>query len=163
MKVCFSFFLYYLSRYGMSEVEKTPLHKKWWVWVVGILLIIAAINGNKNESASENSTSETTPSEVSKPAAPSFSINTDKGYFATGLPINAGFFFKDNGSVIYVATGAGFEISAKGKYKINSDTKEIELSKWDEVMAPKGNISFTVEGTDITSLTNSKGVVFILQ
>ena len=32
----------------MSEVEKTPLHKKWWVWVVGILLIIAAINGNKN-------------------------------------------------------------------------------------------------------------------
>lgn len=34
----------------MSEQEKTPIYKKWWVWVIVIVAIIIAVNGEKDTS-----------------------------------------------------------------------------------------------------------------
>ena len=34
----------------MSEQEKTPIYKKWWVWVIVIVAIIIAVNGEKDKS-----------------------------------------------------------------------------------------------------------------
>jgi hypothetical protein len=34
----------------MSEQEKTPIYKKWWVWVIVIVAIIIAVNGDKDTS-----------------------------------------------------------------------------------------------------------------
>ena len=148
----------------MSAEEKQPFYKKWWVWVIGVIIIIGAITGGGNKQGNDSGNTDANAVEStteSKPAAPK--VGTNGVYMSNSTSIAAGYIFDEDGSVIYAAGGGGIEIKAKAKFTVNPETKEIEFGQWDEILAPKGNVTYTAEGESIVSFTNAKGVVFTFQ
>lgn len=127
----------------MDAVAKKPFYKKWWVWVIAVIVVIGiGSQGSKMKSGSSRSDVE---------------INTRGGLYMASN-VNAAFKFKSNGEVTWVGSFNGIDMANTGKYRINEETKEVVLSDWNKVPSPKGNLMYEVTGNTITAVTNQKGV-----
>lgn len=99
-------------------------------------------------------------------------------YFAEGASYqhedeyaSSGYFFQQDGSVIFTAASAeavetngreGMQVSTSGEYEINHDSKKIFFKNWDNIVSPKGNVTYEIEGENIVTLVNGMGVKFYL-
>lgn len=138
----------------MSEVqEKKPFYKKWWVWVIVAVVVIAGLSNQNKQSTATTTTSTAT--ESKQGAEPSVELYTNRYMYIHG---EAAFFFKDNGRVIWAGIFGSQSVTTEGRWKINTETKEIELSDWSETISPRGNLDYEVEDGKITAVINQTGV-----
>ena len=85
---------------------------------------------------------------------------------------SSGYFFKQNGQVIFTAATAeaietngrdGMKVSTIGEYEINHETKKIFFKNWDNLLSPKGSVTYEIDGDKIIALENEMGVRFQLK
>ena len=99
-------------------------------------------------------------------------------YFADGASYlhedeyaSSGYFFQQDGRVIFTAASVeavetngreGMQVSTSGEYEINHDSKKIFFKNWDNILSPKGNVTYEIEGENIVALVNGMGIRFYL-
>lgn len=85
---------------------------------------------------------------------------------------SSGYFFKQNGQVIFTAATVeavetngrdGMTVSTIGEYEINHETKTIFFKNWDNLLSPKGSVTYEIDGDKIIALENEMGVRFQLK
>lgn len=124
----------------MAKVNK-PIYKRWWVWVLGILILFfligsynegeKAIESARTQSESKENTAESSPQEESKPATPA-SIKVD------AKKLNAD----------YEANEVSADQQYKGKIvEVSGTIKDIGKDILDDpyVSLESGNVIFTVQ------------------